>query len=79
MTALPSRVRVYRRFGLLSGSTIRSDFQLQTSTDGHTLYSNVFFVGSDGRLLGVLEGLEANYSKALNRLVGVQTIADGKL
>jgi len=78
MTALPSRVRTYRRFGSLSESTLRCDLQIQASTGGHVLHSNVYFVGSDGRLLGLIEDLESNCSQALNRLIRQSRAQDVK-
>jgi NAD(P)-dependent dehydrogenase (short-subunit alcohol dehydrogenase family) len=68
MTALPSSVQRYRRYGSLSGSGLRSYFQVLPGVDDHTLRANVFYVGTEGRLLGWIEGLECTCSKALNRL-----------
>jgi hypothetical protein len=73
MTALPSSFCCYQRFGSLSGAAFRCHFRVLPSSADHTLLANVFFVGSDGRLLGLLEGLESTCSKSLNRLVGLQT------
>jgi hypothetical protein len=72
MTPLPSRFTRYQRFGPLIGSAIRCHLQASTSLDGHNLHANLYFVGPDQRLLGVLEDLECSSSKALNRLAGDQ-------
>jgi acyl transferase domain-containing protein/NAD(P)H-dependent flavin oxidoreductase YrpB (nitropropane dioxygenase family) len=72
MTPLPSRFTRYQRFGPLIGSAIQCHLQASTSLDGHNLHANLYFVGPDQRLLGVLEDLECSSSKALNRLAGDQ-------
>jgi hypothetical protein len=70
MTPLPSRFRRYRRFGSFAGPSIRCHLQANAASDGHAVHANLFFIGADGSLLGVLEDLECNSSKALNRLAG---------
>jgi hypothetical protein len=70
MTALPSSFQSYRRYGPLSGSALRCYFQVLPGSADGALHANVFFVSADGRLLGLLEGLESTCSKALNRLAG---------
>jgi len=70
MTALPSSFQSYRRFDSLSGSTLRCYFQVLPGSEGHALRANVFYVGSNGRLVGLLEELECTCSKSLNRLAG---------
>ena len=70
MTALPSRIRGYTRFGSLSGAPLRCDFRVLPGSSEHTVLANVFFHGPDGRLRGLIEGLECTCSQALNRLAG---------
>jgi hypothetical protein len=74
MTALPSYFQSYHRFGSLSGPALRCYLQVLSSAAEHILRANVCFASMDGRLLGLLEGLECTYSTALNRLVGVQRL-----
>jgi acyl transferase domain-containing protein/NAD(P)H-dependent flavin oxidoreductase YrpB (nitropropane dioxygenase family)/short-subunit dehydrogenase len=68
LTPLPSRFESYRRFGPLGPAPVRCHMTVQPSADGHVLVIRYLFVGPDGGVLGLLEGLEANCSKALNRL-----------
>jgi hypothetical protein len=68
MTALPASFQCYRRFGSVSDSPLRCYFQVLPTSEDHTVHANVFFVDSDNRLVGLLEGLESTCSKALNRL-----------
>jgi acyl transferase domain-containing protein/NAD(P)-dependent dehydrogenase (short-subunit alcohol dehydrogenase family) len=75
MTALPSKLQSYRRYGSLSGSSLRCYFQVLPDSTDHTLHASVFFTSSDGHLLGLLEGLESTCSRALNRLTGFSSKA----
>jgi len=70
MTPLPSGLQRYRRFGSLAGPVICCHLQANVSPDGHILHGNLFFVGPDDRLLGVIENLQCTGSKSLNRLAG---------
>jgi hypothetical protein len=70
MTALPSGFQSYYRYGPLLGSVLRCYLQVLPGSEDHTLRANVFYIGANGRLLGLLEGLECTCSKALNRFVG---------
>lgn len=68
MTALPSSFRSYHRYGPPSDSPLRCYFQVLPDSDDHTLRANVSYLDSEGRLLGLLEGLECTRSPLLNRL-----------
>jgi NAD(P)-dependent dehydrogenase (short-subunit alcohol dehydrogenase family) len=80
MTALPSNLQSYRRYGSLSGSALRCYFQVLPSSTDHALHASVFFTSPDGRLLGLLEGLESTCSRGLNRFTGFDSkVARGHL
>jgi hypothetical protein len=74
MTSLPSRFSSYKRFGEFTGKNIRCQVRIRPDSKGkgheslHVIHADVAFIGEDGRLLGLLEGLEHNCSKSLNRL-----------
>ncbi len=70
VTPLPSRLQRYRRFGSLSGSKVHCRLHVSEKSQGNIFYINIYFVGPDGRLLGLLEDFEGAGSKALNRLAG---------
>jgi hypothetical protein len=69
-TALPTRFRSFRRYGSLSDHPLACYVAVESTADGHALKSDVHFVDAGGRLIGVLEGMEAGCSAALNRLAG---------
>jgi hypothetical protein len=73
MTALPSHFQSYHRYGALSGPHLRCYFQALSGAGEHVLRANIFFINSDGRLAGLLEGLESTCSKSLNRLAGASS------
>jgi hypothetical protein len=69
-TPLPSRFRRYQRFATRAGSSVLCYLQV-TSPPANGLFSvDIAFVGEDGRLIGLLEEMEAPSSKSLNRLAG---------
>jgi NAD(P)-dependent dehydrogenase (short-subunit alcohol dehydrogenase family) len=69
MTALPARFTVLRRFRPLNGSGPgRCYFRVDPRSTEHTVVADVYFLGPDGRLALVVEGLESTCSQALNRL-----------
>jgi hypothetical protein len=70
-TTLPSRFLRYRRFGSLSDTKLRCHVQILDRSRDPLFYLNIAFVGPDGRLRGLLEGMEGTSSRALNRLVAV--------
>jgi hypothetical protein len=70
MTPLPSRVHTYRRFGLPSSPQIQCEVHIRPETGGHVIHADLFFLGVDGQVLGILEDMEGTCSKALNRLAG---------
>jgi hypothetical protein len=77
MTSLPSRFSSYKRFSELNGNNISCQVCIRPDSKGkgheslHAIHADVAFIGEDGRLLGLLEGLEHNCSKSLNRLTGI--------
>jgi len=68
MTPLPARFERYRRFAPLRGSSIRCHFRAHANSGGHNLETQIALFDPEGRLLGLLEGMEFSCSKALNRL-----------
>jgi NAD(P)-dependent dehydrogenase (short-subunit alcohol dehydrogenase family) len=71
MTPLPSSfqaVSIFNPFHL--SSSIHCHFKVLEGSRNHTVHANVFFTDNDGRLIGLIEGLEATGSKSLNRLAG---------
>jgi NAD(P)-dependent dehydrogenase (short-subunit alcohol dehydrogenase family) len=70
MTTLISRFRRYRRLGSLSDSKVRCYLDVVDRLHQHLLSINIYFVSSDGRLLGVAEEVEFPCTKDLNRLAG---------
>jgi hypothetical protein len=73
-TPLPSRFRIYRRYGPLSGSAIRCILHTQALPDSLIMHTTLFFVNPEGRVLGAFEGAESTCSRALNRLAGQQRV-----
>ncbi len=71
MTSLPSRFGTYKRFGELNGKNISCQVRIRPDSKDHVIHADVAFIGEDGRLLGLLEDLEHNCSKSLNRLTGL--------
>jgi NAD(P)-dependent dehydrogenase (short-subunit alcohol dehydrogenase family) len=69
-TALPSRFQSFRRFGSLSDTPLTVRLAIQSLAGGHAIRSDVYFLDRDGRVLGVLEGMEASCSAELNRVAG---------
>jgi hypothetical protein len=69
--ALPSRIGALRRYRPLhEGGEGHCYFAVDPRSSEQTVLSNVYFVGTDGRLSLVLEGLESTCSPALTRLRG---------
>jgi acyl transferase domain-containing protein/NAD(P)H-dependent flavin oxidoreductase YrpB (nitropropane dioxygenase family)/NAD(P)-dependent dehydrogenase (short-subunit alcohol dehydrogenase family) len=68
MTALPSGFRSYRSYGELAGSTILCHFHVQHATEVQIVRADVTFSNPQGRLLGMVEGLECHCSRSLNRV-----------
>jgi hypothetical protein len=67
-TALPSRFKAFHRFGSLSDVPLTLLVAATSLAGGHAIRADVQFVGPDGRVLGLLEGMEASCSAVLNRL-----------
>ena len=74
MTSLPARFGAYKRFGEFNGENIDCQVRIRPDSKGHVIRADVAFIGEDRRLLGLLEDLEHNCSKSLNRLTGYQKI-----
>jgi len=67
-TALPSRFRSFTRYSQLSDQPLTCYVAVQSLAAGHALKSHVHFVDQTGRLLAVLDTMEASCTGALNRL-----------
>ncbi len=67
MTPLPSGFRAYRRLGSLSSSRIDCRVRIRPESGDHIIHADLFFIGSDGRLLGVLEDMEGACSPSLTQ------------
>jgi hypothetical protein len=67
-TALPARFRALRRYDRLSDTALVTYIQIESVANGHGLMNDVTFVDAAGRVVAVLEGLEASCTSALNRL-----------
>lgn len=67
-TPLPSGFLRYQRFGPPSASPIHCQVRLRPGGDGQIMNWDLFFIGADGNLLGVMEDLETASSKSLNRM-----------
>ncbi|HET6372307.1 MAG TPA: polyketide synthase dehydratase domain-containing protein, partial [Candidatus Polarisedimenticolia bacterium] len=70
MTPLPAGYRAYRRFGSIEDGKLRCEMRISSRPADQMFHIDVAFIAEDGRLLGLLEGMECPYSKALNRLAG---------
>ena len=75
MTALPTRFQAFRRFGSLSDRRLTCHVAVESSAGGHGLKNDIHFVDAAGGVVGILEGVEANCSAALNRLTGRDEVA----
>lgn len=71
-TALPSRFRMFSRFGSLSDQPLTTYVAVESLAGGHALRSTVHFVDHSGRVLALLEAMEASCTNALNRLAAVE-------
>jgi NAD(P)-dependent dehydrogenase (short-subunit alcohol dehydrogenase family) len=69
-TALPSRFRSFTRYGALSDHRLTCAVEVESLAAGHALKSNVHFIDEAGRVLAVLDTMEASCTSALNRLAG---------
>lgn len=70
MSVLPSRFAAYRRFGSISDSDVRCHMTIHPSSKKPVIHADLAFFGAEGRLLGLLQGIEGTCSRALNRLTG---------
>lgn len=69
MTGLPSGFQSYRRFAKLPDSPILCEMRILPGTGGQTIRSDLFFIDAvTGRLLALVEDMQATCSKNLNRL-----------
>ncbi len=69
-TPLPSRFSRYRIFGPPSDAPVECYLRVPVQPLSPVVSLDIDFVGREGQLLGVLEGMECPSSKALNRLTG---------
>jgi NAD(P)-dependent dehydrogenase (short-subunit alcohol dehydrogenase family) len=73
MTALPSRFQAFRRYGSLSDQPLTCHVAIESSAGGHALKNDIHFVDAGGRVVAVLNGMEASCTAALNRLTARDT------
>jgi hypothetical protein len=71
-TPLPSIFHDYRRYGSLSGQPIRCHIYSYFDPDGVVMHTDLYWVNSEDRVLGMLKDAESVCSKGLNRLAGSQ-------
>ena len=77
-TALPSRFHSFTRYRSLSDQPLTAYVAVESMAEGHALISTVHFIDSEGRVAGVLEGMEASCTNALNRLSAAETHDGGR-
>ncbi|MBD3181837.1 SDR family NAD(P)-dependent oxidoreductase [Candidatus Poribacteria bacterium] len=68
MTPLPSRMSRFRRFGSMANQDVECQIHINANPVTNVLSNKLVFFGEDGKLLGLMEGMELICSKALNRL-----------
>jgi len=68
MMPLPSRFQQFRSFGPLSGSKIRFETRILPNSTPGMLHADLAFFNEEGKLIALLEDMEAACSKSLNRL-----------
>jgi hypothetical protein len=76
-TPLPSSFEVYHRYGSLSQSPIWCYLHSQADPNSLTMRTQLFFVASDGHIVGAFEGAESTCSRALNRMTGLGRLGGG--
>jgi hypothetical protein len=77
-TALPSRFHSFTRYGSLSDRPLTAYVAVESRAEGHALISTVHFLDQSGRVVAVLEGMEASCTNALNRLASTETRDGGR-
>ena len=72
MMSLPSRFFAYRRFCVPSttDTEVRCEIRIRPDERSHIVHADLFFLGAEGLLFGILEDMEGACSRKLNRLVG---------
>jgi hypothetical protein len=70
MTALPSRFRLFRRYRPLADEPLTCYVGVTSLAAGHALKNQMHFIDASGRVLAVLDAMEATCTSALNRLAG---------
>ena len=68
MMPLPSRFRLFRILAPLSGSRIRFEGRILPQSTPGILHADLGFFTEEGKLIALLEDMEAACSKSLNRL-----------
>jgi hypothetical protein len=76
-TPLPSVFRSYRRFGTLSGQATRCYVRSHFDSGGLAMHTDLYWVDSEARVLGVLKDAQSATTKALNRLAGSKLARGG--
>ncbi len=74
-TALPSAFAEYRRLADADELPLRCYLRVRPDSSETCVLADVYFVRADGRLAGVIDGLEATADRRLNRLAAVQRAA----
>ena len=72
MMSLPSRFFAYRRFCVptTTDTEVRCEIRIRPDERSQIVHADLFFLGAEGRLFGILEDMEGACSRKLNRLVG---------
>ena len=74
MTPLPSRFTSYRLFGSPPSLDVRCYLEAKSSSEGHCLLADIYFLDESGKVIGLMEEMEFACSKTLNRLAGLAVI-----
>ncbi|MBA4159903.1 MAG: polyketide synthase dehydratase domain-containing protein, partial [Gemmatimonadetes bacterium] len=70
LTALPTRIRRYRRFPRQGSGPVRTYVLARLLPDQHTIHATLLLIDEDQRVRHIIEGGEFVGSTALNRLAG---------
>jgi hypothetical protein len=73
MIPLPSRFQAYRRHGRLTGPQVDCRVRIRPESGSGILHADLFFLDSDGHMLGVLEDVEAACQRPVDRVPAGQS------
>jgi hypothetical protein len=68
MMPLISSIKSYRRFGPVPDQPVHCWAEARASAGGHVVSASFYFVDAEGKLISLIEDMEASCSKELNRL-----------